>query len=123
MVEADIGRRLTFFVMKLTPFEKVIRLLERWNSDELKRLQGWLSIRIEQLESLTEELELPPVKSGREAVSVCQLNSIVYRLEKVRCGKENCRTCPHGPYWYGYQRNNGKVVSFYVGKELPPSLR
>jgi hypothetical protein len=108
--------------MKLSPFEKIIRLLECWNSDELKQLQSWLSVRIEQLESLAQEFELPPVKSGRIALSVRRFNSIVYRLEKVRCGKENCHRCPHGPYWYGYQRSHGKVVSFYVGKELPSNL-
>jgi len=108
--------------MKLTLFEKVIRLLECWNSDELKQLQSWLSVRIEQLESSSQEFELPPVKPGRVALSVRHFNSIVYRREKVRCGKENCRRCPHGPYWYGYQRTNGKVVSFYVGKELPLNL-
>ncbi|NES95469.1 MAG: hypothetical protein F6K32_09585 [Desertifilum sp. SIO1I2] len=108
--------------MKLSPLEKVTQLLERWNAEELKQLQSWLSVRIEQLESLAQEIELPPVKSGRVALSVHRFNSIVYRLEKVRCGKENCHRCPHGPYWYGYQRSNGKVVSFYVGKKLPENL-
>jgi hypothetical protein len=44
-----------------------------------------------------------------------------YRLEYVRCGKDNCTRCAggpaHGPYWYVYYRRNGKVVSKYVGKD------
>jgi len=47
-----------------------------------------------------------------------------YRLELVRCGKERCTRCAdgpaHGPYWYRYYRGRGgKLVSRYVGKELP----
>jgi hypothetical protein len=45
-----------------------------------------------------------------------------YRLEKVQCGKQ-CSTCAegpeHGPYWYLYRRRGGKLVSRYIGKELP----
>lgn len=108
--------------MKVTPLEKVIKLLESWNSQELIKLQSWLSTRIEEVKSLEEKLELLPVKSGREVFDIRQSNSIVYRQETVRCGKKNCRTCPHGPYWYGYQRTKGKMVSFYVGKELPNRL-
>jgi hypothetical protein len=46
-----------------------------------------------------------------------------YRLELVRCGKDRCTRCAegpaHGPYWYRYYRRGGKVVSKYVGKNLP----
>jgi hypothetical protein len=39
-----------------------------------------------------------------------------YRLEMVRCGKANCSSCPHGPYWYLYYRVGKRVVSKYIGK-------
>lgn len=46
-----------------------------------------------------------------------------YRLELVSCGKDRCTRCAggpaHGPYWYRYYRRNGKLVSRYVGKNLP----
>jgi hypothetical protein len=46
-----------------------------------------------------------------------------YRLELVSCGKARCLKCAegpaHGPYWYRYFRQDGKVVSKYVGKNLP----
>ena len=45
--------------------------------------------------------------------------SVTYRLEAVRCGKEGCRSCPHGPYWYAYFREGGRLRSRYIGRELP----
>jgi len=40
---------------------------------------------------------------------------ITYRREEVRCGKANCTRCPHGPYWYAYWREDGKLRSRYLG--------
>ncbi len=44
---------------------------------------------------------------------------VTYRLETVRCGKAACRSCPHGPYWYAYWREDGKLRSRYIGKQRP----
>jgi hypothetical protein len=47
-----------------------------------------------------------------------------YELEKVKCGKPACKSCPHGPYWYAYRTTKGgRVVKRYIGKELPPEDR
>jgi hypothetical protein len=40
-----------------------------------------------------------------------------YRQQLVRCGKPGCTRCPHGPYWYAFWREGGRVRSRYVGKE------
>ena len=40
---------------------------------------------------------------------------VSYRLEEVKCGKPNCTRCPHGPYWYAYWREDGRVRSKYLG--------
>ena len=45
--------------------------------------------------------------------------AVTYRQEQVRCGKESCTRCPHGPYWYAYWREDGRLRSRYIGKELP----
>lgn len=51
---------------------------------------------------------------------------ISYRREEVRCGKSNCTRCPHGPYWYAYWREGGRLRSKYLGSakarepRLPP---
>ena len=39
-----------------------------------------------------------------------------FREQSVRCGKENCTRCPHGPYWYAYWYENGRRRSSYLGK-------
>lgn len=38
------------------------------------------------------------------------------REQWVRCGKQACSKCPHGPYWYAFWREDGKRRSRYVGK-------
>ena len=40
---------------------------------------------------------------------------VTYRREEVRCGKANCTRCPHGPYWYAYWREGGRLRSRYLG--------
>jgi hypothetical protein len=47
---------------------------------------------------------------------------VTYRLQRVRCGKRGCARCPHGPYWYAYWREDGKVRSRYIGRELAPDV-
>lgn len=42
-----------------------------------------------------------------------------YRQQSVNCGKRGCKTCPHGPYWYAYWREGGRLRSRYIGKSLP----
>lgn len=48
-----------------------------------------------------------------------QESAVTYRLEPVKCGKNGCTRCPHGPYWYAYWREEGKLRSRYIGKTLP----
>jgi hypothetical protein len=40
---------------------------------------------------------------------------MTFRMEGVRCGKANCTRCPHGPYWYAYWREDGKLRKRYLG--------
>ena len=44
--------------------------------------------------------------------------AVTYRQEHVRCGKRGCTRCPHGPYWYAYWREEGRMRSRYIGKTL-----
>ncbi len=48
---------------------------------------------------------------------------VTYRRESVRCGKEGCNSCPHGPYWYAYYREDGRLRSRYIGRDLPADVR
>ncbi len=52
-----------------------------------------------------------------------QVGSITFRYETVRCGKENCSRCPHGPYWYAYWKEEGRTHSRYIGRSLPTVAR
>jgi hypothetical protein len=40
---------------------------------------------------------------------------VTYELRPTLCGKPNCRR-HHGPYWYAYWTQGGKVRSVYIGK-------
>lgn len=57
--------------------------------------------------------------SEGEHFGVEETGPVTYRLESVKCGKPGCTKCPHGPYWYAYYREDGKVRSRYIGPELP----
>lgn len=41
---------------------------------------------------------------------------ISLRSQMVRCGKLECGSCPHGPYWYAYWTEDGRRRSRYVGR-------
>jgi len=45
--------------------------------------------------------------------------AVTYRQESVKCGKPGCTKCPHGPYWYAYYREGGRLRSRYIGRDLP----
>lgn len=45
-----------------------------------------------------------------------RLRGVSYRKEQVSCGREACSSCPHGPYWYAYWREDGRTRSLYIGR-------
>lgn len=92
----------------------MIRRLRRLDEYDLRRLmifvRGLLLARRQ--EDFGRELEGEGAPEGAPG-------RVTYRLERVRCGRESCSTCPHGPYWYAYWREQGRLRSRYIGKELP----
>lgn len=38
------------------------------------------------------------------------------KLRKIRCGKPECKKCPHGVYVYAQWKEKGKVKEKYLGK-------
>lgn len=46
-------------------------------------------------------------------------DNVTYRQEHVRCGKDGCNSCPHGPYWYAYWKDEGRTRKSYIGRYLP----
>jgi len=54
--------------------------------------------------------------------------TITYSQQYRRCGKTGCSVCRadargHGPYWYAYWREGGRLRSRYLGKSAPAAAR
>jgi hypothetical protein len=81
---------------------ELIRQVRALDAYDLRRLQNLIR------GLLLEE----PAQAERAA-------KVTFRQEMVRCGKQGCARCPHGPYWYAYWREGGKMRSRYIGKDLP----
>jgi hypothetical protein len=57
-----------------------------------------------------------------ELSDVPSMTGVDYRQQHVRCGRD-CASCPHGPYWYAYWKENGRSQSQYIGSQLPADIR
>ncbi|MBW4542514.1 MAG: hypothetical protein KME43_25790 [Myxacorys chilensis ATA2-1-KO14] len=89
---------------------------------QAKQLHAELGEIVRSLEQQSVELESTKAK-GREIIETQHIDEQLYQLELVRCGKVGCKCAGdngdlHGPYWYAYWRENGKLKSRYVGKRL-----
>ncbi len=58
-------------------------------------------------------------RHGVDLAEPAPRGKVTFRQERVRCGRDGCTTCPHGPYWYAYWREGGRLRSRYIGKDLP----
>ena len=99
--------------MKLREIKREVHSL---SPKELIRLEVWLRDLI-----AAAEAERRARAATRRGVNRGpKLTHKTYRLERVRCGKQNCKCHTgemHGPYWYAYWTEGGKTKSQYVGKE------
>jgi hypothetical protein len=89
---------------------------------QLRKLDQWLHELIRRAE---ESNRAAKSSSRKKAVVERTLDNKTYRLESIRCGKENCKCARgklHGPYWYSYARGKDGVTSQYIGKSLPKNL-
>lgn len=43
---------------------------------------------------------------------------VSYQTKYIKCGKEGCSKCPHGPYIYAFWRKGKRVRSKYLGKAV-----
>jgi hypothetical protein len=105
--------------MNLLELKHAVRSL---SLGQLKKLDEWLHELIRRAE---ESDRAAKSSSRKKAVAERTLDNKTYRLESIRCGKENCKCArgnPHGPYWYSYTRINNKVTSNYIGKSLPKGI-
>lgn len=100
--------------MKL--LHKIARDAERLSYPELVKLDQIIHRLLE-----NKGAEEPNIRDrpDREVIKRERILGITYQLERVRCGKANCKCTKgslHGPYWYGYWSEGGKTKSMYIGK-------
>ena len=107
---------------KRPDFDKLRVALHQLNLDQARHLYAELGTIVQALE---QEAATPtPVEAkGQEVVETQRIGERLYQLERVRCGKTGCKCVGengalHGPYWYAYWRDEGKLKSRYVGKHL-----
>ncbi|MBE9014124.1 hypothetical protein IQ250_28445 [Pseudanabaenaceae cyanobacterium LEGE 13415] len=109
-------------IMRLSLEEK--RNLQQWLEAEIKHEQ-----REQDKEMIAESATVKPlnVSSTNSAiVESCSYEGRTYQLERRRCGKKACkcvgadlRSSGHGPYWYAYWKESGKLRTQYIGKRAP----
>lgn len=103
-------------------FTQIKYAIRRLSLGQLRKLDEWLHALITSAEEADGEKQ-----SSRRKQTVAErtLDNKTYRLESIRCGKQNCKCARgklHGPYWYSYTRIGDKVTSQYVGKSLPKDI-
>ena len=60
--------------------------------------------------------------SSRKKLTTVPTNATI-RPEHVKCGKSLCLGCPHGPYYYAYWKENGKLKKKYIGSQYDISWK
>ncbi len=95
--------------------EEVLKDLSEKQLEELREIDSRLNQVLQ--ERRAGQSASAPVKMEK------QVGSLTFRYETVRCGKENCSRCPHGPYWYAYWKEGGRTHSRYIGRTLPNVAR
>jgi hypothetical protein len=54
-------------------------------------------------------------RKSKENYSRVPSNATI-REEHIKCGKDSCLMCPHGPYYYAYWKDeNRKLKKMYIG--------
>lgn len=97
------------------------RLIKPLTPRQLRKLDSWLHGLME-----TGQKDAGKSKGRRGEADRRGTARQSYRLEGVRCGKENCKCAGgevHGPYWYAYWSEGGRTRSKYIGKRLPSKKR
>ncbi len=87
---------------------ELIRAVRRLDEYDLRRLMIFIR-----------GLLLNADDAAQEPAAAARQPRVTYRQESVKCGKRGCGRCPHGPYWYAYWREEGRLRSRYIGKTLP----
>ena len=97
------------------------RFIGRWSLQQQRRLLAWLRAEVDAADAAIEENWSPPAASA--AVEQQRRGKSVFVRQGVKCGKTGCKCAEgdlHGPYWYEYWREGGKVRKKYHGVKIRP---
>lgn len=84
----------------------------------LKKMYDKTGSIIKQSENLVAKMNSKKEIANRNSKTIPQNATI--REEYVRCGKDFCLKCEHGPYYYAYWRDkSGKLKKKYIGRNDP----
>ncbi len=96
--------------------DRIIEALDTLKLGDLRRVR----VELERMIARVESWQRPPAEVGPNP------DLEYYRPELVKCGKADCKKCAggggHGPYWYRFYRQEGKLRKQYIGKNLPAQL-
>ncbi len=62
------------------------------------------------------------VRNSKKQLAGVPANATI-REEHVKCKKFQCMMCPHGPYYYAYWKENGKLKKKYIGTKYDKTWR
>ena len=82
--------------------KELLEILGELSESDLRRLQFLIDNKLNE-------------KVDRKKVS--------YRKKNIKCGKESCQSCPHGPYWYAEWSEGGVRKSKYLGKNIDSNAK
>lgn len=107
--------------MNLPEIQTAVKQL---NLSDQRRLLDWLQQAIAAAEQVTEPAESdvawqPP--GAETAQAMRHIGRSCFLLQGVKCGKPGCKCSHgklHGPYWYEFWREDGKVRKRYHGKRI-----
>ena len=74
--------------------------------------------KVKELELISRDLKRLRILIDNKLGSTSNEQKISYRQKLIKCGRESCNSCPHGPYWYAEWSENGKRSTKYLGKIL-----
>lgn len=91
--------------------------IDRQDRETLRAIADYATARARYLEELErQEIDADDVvDDGEELVDQEDGAKGTIVTKKVKCGKDSCNSCPHGPYKYRAYRDGSKVVTEYVG--------
>ncbi len=92
------------------------RLIGQWSLPQQRRLLTWLRAEVDAADAAIEESWSPP--AAKAVLEQQRRGKSVFLLQGVKCGKAGCKCAAgdlHGPYWYEYWREGGKVRKKYRG--------